>query len=52
VVGLIQGFRWAILGGMTFPGVLILESVLVSFVLLWSGAMYFRRMERSFADIV
>ncbi len=52
VVGVIQGFRWAILGGMTFPGVLILESVLVSFVLLWSGAMYFRRMERSFADIV
>jgi lipopolysaccharide transport system permease protein len=51
-VGVIQGFRWAILGGMQFPGVLILESALVSIVLLWGGAMYFRRMERSFADVV
>ena len=51
-VGVIQGFRWAILGGMEFPGVLVLESVLVSIVLLWGGAMYFRRMERSFADVV
>jgi len=51
-VGVIQGFRWAILGGMEFPGVLVLESVLVSLVLLWGGAMYFRRMERSFADVV
>jgi lipopolysaccharide transport system permease protein len=52
VVGVIQGFRWAILGGMQFPGVLILESVLISCLLLWGGAMYFRRMERSFADVV
>ena len=52
VVGVIQGFRWAILGGMTFPGVLILESVLVSMLLLGGGMMYFRRMERSFADVV
>jgi len=37
---------------MEFPGVLVLESVLVSIVLLWGGAMYFRRMERSFADVV
>jgi lipopolysaccharide transport system permease protein len=51
-VGVIQGFRWAILGGMEFPGMLVLESVLVSIVLLWGGAMYFRRMERSFADVV
>jgi len=52
VVGVIQGFRWAILGGMEFPGTLILESVLISALLLWGGAMYFRRMERSFADVV
>jgi len=52
VVGVIQGFRWVILGGMEFPGVLILESVVVSLVVLASGAMYFRRMERSFADVV
>jgi lipopolysaccharide transport system permease protein len=52
VVGVIQGFRWAILGGMEFPAVPILESVIVSLVVLWSGAMYFRRMERSFADVV
>jgi lipopolysaccharide transport system permease protein len=52
VVGVIQGFRWAILGGMEFPGLLILESVLISWMLLAGGAMYFRRMERSFADVV
>jgi lipopolysaccharide transport system permease protein len=51
-VGVIQGFRWAILGGMEFPGVLVIESVVVSLLLLWGGAMYFRRMERSFADVV
>jgi homopolymeric O-antigen transport system permease protein len=51
-VGVIQGFRWVILGGTEFPGVLVLESVLVSLALLWGGAMYFRRMERSFADVV
>lgn len=52
VAGVVMGFRWAILGGMEFPTVLVLESVLVSLLLLASGAVYFRRMERTFADVV
>jgi len=52
VAGVVMGFRWAILGGMVFPTTLVLQSALVSLLLLVSGAMYFRRMERTFADVV
>ncbi len=52
VAGVVMGFRWAILGGMVFPTTLVLESALVSLLLLVSGALYFRRMERTFADVV
>jgi lipopolysaccharide transport system permease protein len=52
MVGVIDGFRWALLGTDTAPGPIILVSSLVSFLLLISGAFYFRRMERTFADVV
>lgn len=52
VAGVVMGFRWAILGGMVFPTTLVLQSALVSLLLLVSGALYFRRMERTFADVV
>jgi lipopolysaccharide transport system permease protein len=52
VAGVVMGFRWAILGGTAFPTVLVLESTVVSLLLLASGALYFRRMERTFADVV
>ena len=48
----VQGFRWALLGTETAPGPIILVSALVAVGLLISGAYYFRRMERTFADVV
>jgi len=52
MVGVIEGFRWALLGTGTNPGPLVAVSILVSLILITSGAFYFRRMERAFADIV
>jgi lipopolysaccharide transport system permease protein len=52
MAGVIEGFRWALLGTETGPGPLIVVSVVVSLALLVSGAFYFRRMEKSFADVV
>jgi lipopolysaccharide transport system permease protein len=51
MAGVIQGFRWALLGtGM--PDGMMLVSVTVVLVLLVTGLLYFRRMEESFADVV
>lgn len=53
VVGVIDGFRWAILGGNSeiyLPG-FVLSMVLV-LLLLWSSIWYFRKMERTFADVI
>jgi lipopolysaccharide transport system permease protein len=52
MVGVVEGFRWALLGVDTQPGPMILVSSLVAIGLLVSGAFYFRRMEKSFADVV
>ncbi len=52
MVGVVEGFRWALLGTNTAPGPVILVSSLVSLATLVSGALYFRRMEKNFADIV
>jgi len=52
MTGVIEGFRWALLGKGTAPDVWLLVSAFTSLVLLTSGAFYFRRMERTFADIV
>jgi len=52
MVGVVEGFRWALLGTHTAPGPIILLSGIVSFVLLTSGLFYFRRMEKTFADTV
>ncbi len=52
MVGVIEGFRWALLGVNTAPGPVIIISSLVSVGLLVSGAFYFRRMEKTFADVV
>ncbi len=51
MAGVIQGFRWAILGGAP-PGNLFIVSVVMVFVLLITGLFYFRRMEKTFADTV
>ena len=52
MAGVIEGFRWALLGTETSPGPLTAVSVGAALVLLVSGAYYFRRMERTFADVV
>jgi lipopolysaccharide transport system permease protein len=52
MAGVVQGFRWALLGRIPFPGEALVASTAVSAVLLVSGAFFFRRMERTFADIV
>ena len=51
LAGIIQGFRWAMLGG-TPPGELMWISASVMVILLISGLYYFRRMEKTFADTV
>jgi lipopolysaccharide transport system permease protein len=52
MAGVVEGFRWALLGVDTQPGPLILASAAVSVLLIVSGAVYFRRMEQTFADVV
>ncbi|MDX2254486.1 MAG: ABC transporter permease [Pseudanabaenaceae cyanobacterium bins.39] len=53
MVGVIDGFRWAIIGGdvgLYVPGFLI--SLALVFLLLWSGIWYFRKTEKTFADVI
>jgi lipopolysaccharide transport system permease protein len=53
MVGVIDGFRWAILGGESgiyLPGFAL--SLVVVVLLLASGIWYFRKMERTFADVI
>ena len=52
MVGVVDGFRWALLGKPESPGVPLLISAIVVFLLLAGGLYYFRRMEQQFADIV
>lgn len=52
MTGVIEGFRWALLGSDTQPGPIILVSTLTTVVLLVGGMFYFRRMEKTFADVV
>jgi lipopolysaccharide transport system permease protein len=53
MVGVIDGFRWCLLGGNSsiyFPGFVM--SVAISFIILFLGIRYFRKTEKSFADII
>jgi lipopolysaccharide transport system permease protein len=52
MVGVLDGFRWALLGSTGAPGPMIGLSIIVAILILISGAFYFRRMERNFADVV
>ncbi|MGH2625284.1 MAG: ABC transporter permease [Anaerolineales bacterium] len=52
MAGVVQGFRWAVLGTGRPAFELLLISTAVAVALLVSGALYFRRMERTFADVV
>ncbi len=52
MAGVIEGFRWALLGTGDGPGPMLAVSVGAALLLLVSGAFYFRRMEKTFADVV
>ena len=52
MAGVVEGFRWALLGSGNAPGRMALVSFAIALVLLVSGAFYFRRMERRFADVI
>jgi lipopolysaccharide transport system permease protein len=51
MVSVIQGFRWALLGGAP-PDEMMIVSVMAVIILLVGGLFYFKRMERTFADVV
>jgi len=52
LAGVVEGFRWALLGKAEGPGPLLAVSVVMVLVLLVGGLYYFRRMEKTFADVV
>jgi lipopolysaccharide transport system permease protein len=52
MVGVVEGFRWALLGTATRPGPMIGVSALAATVIMITGAYYFRRTEKDFADLV
>ena len=56
MTGVVEGFRWALLGEQLAdvqpPGSVFLLSIVISLLVLVSGTIYFRRTERKFADII
>ncbi len=52
MAGVVEGFRWALLGTASAPGPTVGISAIVAVAVLVSGAFYFRRMEKAFADVV
>jgi lipopolysaccharide transport system permease protein len=52
MVGVVEGFRWALLDTGTAPGPMIVVSSGAALMLLAIGAFYFRRLEKTFADVV
>jgi lipopolysaccharide transport system permease protein len=52
MAGVVEGFRWALLGKTSAPSLLLAASIPAVVLLLIGGAYYFRRMERTFADVV
>jgi lipopolysaccharide transport system permease protein len=52
MVGVVEGFRWALLGTETAPEKVIIVSLFFALLLLFGGAYYFRRLEKTFADVV
>ena len=52
MAGVIEGFRWALLGGTGMPLTLVVASSMVTLILLVGGLRYFARLERTFADVV
>jgi lipopolysaccharide transport system permease protein len=52
MTGVVEGFRWAVLGAENSPGLLIVVSTVSAILILIAGLAYFDRVERKFADII
>jgi len=52
MVGVVEGFRWATLGSRTEIAGVVATSTVVTIAVLLSGALYFRRVERTLADVI
>ncbi|NOT04583.1 MAG: ABC transporter permease [Anaerolineales bacterium] len=52
MAGVVNGFRWALLGSGTGPDASLWVSVAISFLVLFGGLFYFRNMEKTFADTI
>jgi lipopolysaccharide transport system permease protein len=52
MAGVVEGFRWALLGKAEGPGAMLAVSVVTVILIFIGGIYYFRRMEKSFADVV
>lgn len=52
MVGVVEGFRWTLLGAATMPGPMMAFSALATIVVLVTGVLYLSRMERTFADVI
>lgn len=52
MAGVVEGFRWALLGTGGAPQPIVFVSAAVAILILIGGAYYFRRMERTFADVI
>jgi lipopolysaccharide transport system permease protein len=52
MAGAVEGFRWALLGKIPMPSGLLSVSAVIVLLMLVCGLYYFRRMEKTFADII
>ena len=52
MTGVVEGFRWALLGANTQPGSMVIVSTVAAVLILIGGAYYFRSVERTFADLI
>jgi lipopolysaccharide transport system permease protein len=52
LAGIIEGFRWALLGHQSPPIVALMSTTAIVLALLYGGIVFFKRMEKTFADVV
>jgi lipopolysaccharide transport system permease protein len=52
MVGVIEGYRWALLGADTQPGAMVIASTVVALLMFFSGLLYFQRVESTLADTI
>jgi lipopolysaccharide transport system permease protein len=52
MVGVIEGFRWALLGQVAPDPIVLIESCLIFCIVFIVGLLYFKKMERQFADVI